>query len=245
MDTAHLNIYNDRQADLSLLLFTQTEECHECDLMPVTRVETNNCTVLVDTRWPVRVEVRALKNNTVQVATPSCRRGVIHRMMCCWNAEHVMADFGPPTSINPTEDSGAGTGSTADSAARKKRERLRSLDTFRGFVFIMGTAMILSFQPQLQRGTPKLSMLGKIVRRSLILFALGLLINSGGSSDGVDLSRFRIPGVLQRFAGTYLIVATVHLLFAKPFDDSRVMPQGSASTWTEAESLPRAEMLVL
>lgn len=42
------------------------------------------------------------------------------------------------------------------------------------------------------------------------------------SFSGIELSHFRIPGVLQRFAGTYLIVATVHLLFARPFDDSRV-----------------------
>ena len=40
--------------------------------------------------------------------------------------------------------------------------------------------------------------------------------------SGVDLSQFRIPGVLQRFAGTYLIVASVHLLFAKTSDDNRV-----------------------
>ena len=42
------------------------------------------------------------------------------------------------------------------------------------------------------------------------------------SFSGIELSHFRIPGVLQRFAGTYLIVATVHLLSARPFDDSRV-----------------------
>ena len=42
------------------------------------------------------------------------------------------------------------------------------------------------------------------------------------SFSGIELSHFRIPGVLQRFAGTYLIVATVHLLFARPFDDSQV-----------------------
>ena len=29
------------------------------------------------------------------------------------------------------------------------------------------------------------------------------------------MREFRIPGVLQRFAGTYLITATMHLLFAK------------------------------
>ncbi|XP_025092526.1 heparan-alpha-glucosaminide N-acetyltransferase-like isoform X2 [Pomacea canaliculata] len=137
------------------------------------------------------------------------------------------------------------------------KERLRSLDTFRGlsltimifvnyggggywefnhsswngltvadlvfpwFVFIMGTALILSFQSQLRFGAPKKTMLWKILRRSLILFALGLLINSHGCGDGVDMSQFRIPGVLQRFALTYLIVASIHLLFSSSLNNSQ------------------------
>ena len=52
------------------------------------------------------------------------------------------------------------------------------------FVFIMGTAMVFSFQAQLRHNTPKINMFWKIVRRSIILFALGLLINTGGLDDG-------------------------------------------------------------
>ena len=36
------------------------------------------------------------------------------------------------------------------------------------------------------------------------------------------MREFRIPGVLQRFAGTYLIIATVHMFFAKPTDPNQV-----------------------
>ncbi|XP_076460078.1 heparan-alpha-glucosaminide N-acetyltransferase-like isoform X2 [Babylonia areolata] len=323
MDTARLTVDYNQSSDVSVTLYTQTSECYQCDLLPVAMV-TTKCTVLVDTRWPFRVEVRTLaQNSTVQQTSPSCseaqltqhfleggeyyvyvqlmaetfdpsiechwalsnsppdanipiyvalalavllaflwvvfkslyRRGVIHRIVCFWSTESVMADFGPPTSINPTDDQGTSSG--GDAGTTRRKERLRSLDTFRGlslsvmifvnyggggywwfshskwdgltvadlvfpwFVYIMGTAMMLSFQSQLQRGVSKVSMLWRIVRRSLILFTLGLLINSGGKSDGIDLSQFRIPGVLQRFAGTYLIVASLHLLFAKPYDDTQ------------------------
>ena len=42
------------------------------------------------------------------------------------------------------------------------------------------------------------------------------------------MREFRIPGVLQRFAGTYLIIATVHMFFAKPTDPNQVCLAHSA-----------------
>lgn len=36
------------------------------------------------------------------------------------------------------------------------------------------------------------------------------------------LTHLRIPGVLQRFAGTYLVVASIHMFFAKTVDVSMV-----------------------
>ena len=36
------------------------------------------------------------------------------------------------------------------------------------------------------------------------------------------MREFRIPGVLQRFAGTYLIIATMHMFFARPTDSNQV-----------------------
>ncbi|XP_071129358.1 heparan-alpha-glucosaminide N-acetyltransferase-like isoform X1 [Mytilus edulis] len=133
---------------------------------------------------------------------------------------------------------------------KPKKERLKSLDTFRGisivimvfvnyggggywffshskwngltvadlvfpwFVFIMGTSMIYSFTSLLRNETPKHKIFWKILRRSCILFILGLVINTNGSSS-VDMTELRIPGVLQRFAVTYLITATVHMFVAK------------------------------
>lgn len=89
------------------------------------------------------------------------------------------------------------------------------------FVWIMGTSMAYSFQGLLKRMTPKKKIFFKIVKRSCILFGLGLLINSSDGLNPVRLRKFRIPGVLQRFAGTYLIIATMHLLSARPNDPNQ------------------------
>ncbi|XP_052684624.1 heparan-alpha-glucosaminide N-acetyltransferase-like isoform X5 [Crassostrea angulata] len=149
------------------------------------------------------------------------------------------------TTINPADEQDS----------RPKKERLKSLDTFRGisltimnfvnyggggywffdhsdwngvtvadlvfpwFIWIMGTAMAYSFTGMLRRVTPKHKIFWKIFKRSCILFVLGLLVNTGGC-DPTRLTHLRIPGVLQRFAGTYLVVASIHMFFAKTVDVS-------------------------
>lgn len=86
---------------------------------------------------------------------------------------------------------------------------------FPWFIWIMGTAMAFSFASLKRRQVPKKQVLYKValiivgyfqllpnmattqvVRRTAILFALGLLVSNGG----VSLAEVRVPGVLQRFA---------------------------------------------
>ncbi|XP_050393496.1 heparan-alpha-glucosaminide N-acetyltransferase isoform X4 [Patella vulgata] len=183
-------------------------------------------------------------------------RGTFHRLLCCWSTEGMMVDLGSPTNINATDDSSSSVTANKDDK-KVKKERLKSLDSFRGiaivimifvnyrggdywffkhskwngltvadivfpwFVFIMGTAMAYSFSAQLRKGMSKKFMLLKVIKRSMILFLLGLLVNSSGYNEGVKLELFRIPGVLQRFAGTYLITAGIHIFFARSSDASR------------------------
>ena len=45
------------------------------------------------------------------------------------------------------------------------------------------------------------------------LFAIGIILNSLGGWTYLD--KYRIPGVLQRFGISYLVTATVALLFAR------------------------------
>lgn len=73
----------------------------------------------------------------------------------------------------------------------------------------MGTSIGLSFKSLITKQenlNPKKVYL-KILKRSIILFVFGLIINSIGQND---LKLLRIPGVLQRFAICYLIISILH-----------------------------------
>ncbi|XP_028921273.1 heparan-alpha-glucosaminide N-acetyltransferase isoform X1 [Ornithorhynchus anatinus] len=136
-------------------------------------------------------------------------------------------------------------------------QRLRSLDTFRGFsliimvfvnygggkywffkhegwngltvadlvfpwfVFIMGSSISLSLSSMLRRGYSKWRLLWKILWRSFLLFLIGVLIvNPNYCLGPLSWDKLRIPGVLQRLGFTYLVVATLELLFAKAVPES-------------------------
>ncbi|CAB3994078.1 heparan-alpha-glucosaminide N-acetyltransferase-like [Paramuricea clavata] len=77
---------------------------------------------------------------------------------------------------------------------------------FPWFIFIMGVSLAISFRSLRQKGVGKIRIFIKIIRRTFILFALGLLLNKG-----TDLNFYRIPGVLQRFAFSYFVVASLEL----------------------------------
>ena len=72
------------------------------------------------------------------------------------------------------------------------------------FLFIVGAAMPFSFA---QRPTSPL-LYGHILKRSLILFGLGLFLNGFPS---YQLDTIRIPGVLQRIAVVYACAAVITL----------------------------------
>lgn len=79
------------------------------------------------------------------------------------------------------------------------------------FMWIMGVCMPISLRSSLRRKETKLTIFSGILRRSCLLFLLGLINNSLGGN--IQLSQLRIPGVLQRFAITYLVVGMAGLLF--------------------------------
>jgi predicted acyltransferase len=75
---------------------------------------------------------------------------------------------------------------------------------FPSFVFIMGVAVAFTSKGRSidGAGNPARPDWGHILRRVLILFALGLVLNFDPSR--FTLSHYRIPGVLQRIALSYL-----------------------------------------
>jgi predicted acyltransferase len=76
------------------------------------------------------------------------------------------------------------------------------------FLFIVGVSITLALARRAEAGGPKRDLYVKIVRRTLIIFALGLFL-SGFPFD--NLSALRIPGVLQRIAVCYLFASLIFL----------------------------------
>jgi predicted acyltransferase len=90
------------------------------------------------------------------------------------------------------------------------------------FLFIVGVAITFALGKRIETGNTA-GVVGKVVRRSLILFALGLFLNrfpffrrdwhellEAGTWGGV-LESIRIPGVLQRIALCYLAGSLIFL----------------------------------
>lgn len=79
------------------------------------------------------------------------------------------------------------------------------------FLFVVGVAIPYAFAGRLQRSGGDLRPLHRqIVRRAVLLFALGLFLNWFPFYT-VDWSIARIPGVLQRIAVVYLVAALAWL----------------------------------
>jgi predicted acyltransferase len=77
------------------------------------------------------------------------------------------------------------------------------------FLFIVGVAMAFSFTKYTEGGNrPTKELYLRILRRSAILFALGLLLNG---FYNYDFSSIRIMGVLQRIAIAYLLGSLIVL----------------------------------
>jgi predicted acyltransferase len=80
---------------------------------------------------------------------------------------------------------------------------------FPTFLFIVGVTTLLSLSSRLSRGIAKRLLFLQILKRAVILFLLGILVNS---FPLFNLPTMRFVGVLQRTAVCYLVVATIYLL---------------------------------
>ena len=76
------------------------------------------------------------------------------------------------------------------------------------FLFIIGMAMTFSFGRRLREGATPKGLYLKILKRSAILIALGLLVRLFPT---FSLANLRIPGVLQRIGLCYLFGALIYL----------------------------------
>ncbi len=76
------------------------------------------------------------------------------------------------------------------------------------FLFIVGVSMTLSFASRIARGISRRSLVFHVLRRSLLIFVIGLFLNG---FPEFDLGSIRIMGVLQRIALCYLVAGLLYL----------------------------------
>ncbi|XP_027204616.2 heparan-alpha-glucosaminide N-acetyltransferase isoform X2 [Dermatophagoides pteronyssinus] len=89
------------------------------------------------------------------------------------------------------------------------------------FIFAMGMSIAVSFKNIQKINDNRYKIIKRIAKRSIKLFLLGIIVNSIGAAD---IGTIRIPGVLQRFALSYGIVAIVQL-FTVNLISSTIMPR--------------------
>jgi len=81
---------------------------------------------------------------------------------------------------------------------------------FPSFLFIVGVSLVFSIAGRRQNGASDSVLEAQIFRRTLILFALGLIVNT---FPIFHLSTIRIPGVLQRTALCYFFASAIVLRY--------------------------------
>lgn len=79
---------------------------------------------------------------------------------------------------------------------------------FPAFLFIVGASIVLALRTRLARGASRSSILLQVLRRSFLIFAIGLLLNALPNFQFGDL---RYYGVLQRIALCYAISSVFYL----------------------------------
>ena len=76
------------------------------------------------------------------------------------------------------------------------------------FLFIVGVAIPLAFARRVESGGSKRDLYLKIIKRTLIIFAIGLFLNG---FPYFGLAEYRIPGVLQRIAVCYFFASIIFI----------------------------------
>ncbi|MDQ1452143.1 MAG: hypothetical protein QOK38_2009 [Acidobacteriaceae bacterium] len=92
---------------------------------------------------------------------------------------------------------------------------------FPTFLFLVGASIVFSTESRLARGVTRAALFAHTVRRAIILFLLGLIVNS---APFFRLSTMRYYGVLPRIALCYLIVASLYIWIRRPVGSAAGQP---------------------
>lgn len=92
---------------------------------------------------------------------------------------------------------------------------------FPTFLFLVGASIVFSTESRLARGVTRASLFAHTVRRAVIIFLLGLVVNS---APFFRLSTMRYYGVLPRIALCYLVIATLYIWVRRPAGSAAGQP---------------------
>jgi predicted acyltransferase len=92
---------------------------------------------------------------------------------------------------------------------------------FPTFLFLVGASIVFSTESRLARGVTRASLFAHTVRRAIIIFLLGLVVNS---VPFFRLSTMRYYGVLPRIALCYLVVASLYIWIRRPVGSAAGQP---------------------
>jgi predicted acyltransferase len=92
---------------------------------------------------------------------------------------------------------------------------------FPTFLFLVGASIVFSTESRLARGVTRASLFAHTVRRAVIIFLLGLVVNS---APFFRLSTMRYYGVLPRIALCYLVIATLYIWVRQPAGSAAGQP---------------------
>lgn len=81
---------------------------------------------------------------------------------------------------------------------------------FPSFLFLVGISLVYSFDARQERGETRKQILLHVFKRSVILIAIGLLVNAS-PIYGLDLHTWRFEGVTQRIGVCYFFAAILEL----------------------------------
>jgi predicted acyltransferase len=90
---------------------------------------------------------------------------------------------------------------------------------FPTFLFLVGITTVFSLSSRLDRGVPRTTLFWTVLRRTILLYLCGLLVNT---FPFTDLAHIRYIGVLPRIALCYFIVGSL-LLLSQSWKDKAVL----------------------
>ena len=85
---------------------------------------------------------------------------------------------------------------------------------FPSFIFIVGVSVVLSFSGQLQKGVAKKTIIGKICKRAVTMYLIGVLLSI---LPTFNLALLRYTGVLQRISLVFFCCSLLYLFTSRTF----------------------------